>query len=88
MQTGAPSATIRSVFLFTDGQPTYGVGTLTGMKHAMSNLLAAYARYPVPVRIHTFGFGLDHDANLLQVRFCPLATRCVVNVVMKIQLLT
>jgi hypothetical protein len=60
---GKPTKTVRSVFLFTDGLPTDGIRDPQTMKGALKKLLAASG---TDLKIHSFGFGSDHDPVLLQ----------------------
>eukprot|EP00451_Oxyrrhis_marina_P012715 CAMPEP_0204316326 /NCGR_PEP_ID=MMETSP0469-20131031/5329_1 /ASSEMBLY_ACC=CAM_ASM_000384 /TAXON_ID=2969 /ORGANISM="Oxyrrhis marina" /LENGTH=471 /DNA_ID=CAMNT_0051297085 /DNA_START=29 /DNA_END=1444 /DNA_ORIENTATION=+ len=52
---------LRSLFLFTDGQPTVGV---RGSDKLLNMLRGARAECPTTV-VHCFGFGDDHDEHLL-----------------------
>lgn len=74
--TSAPSPAIHSVFLFTDGQANQGVTDVHGITTAMANMLAAHGQpgaedkphAPAQVKVHTFGFGADHNTEMLQAR--------------------
>ena len=52
---------VRSVFLFTDGQANEGVTEPERLVTMVRSLLDCAPR----VRVHTFGFGHDHDEQLL-----------------------
>jgi hypothetical protein len=76
-----PAAMIKAVFLFTDGEANTGLVSLPDIQRAMNNLLAAHGacgkgskrdtgatpeRLPAQLKVHTFGFGEDHNPDLLQ----------------------
>jgi hypothetical protein len=63
--TVASPKTVRCVFLFTDGCPTDGVKDAGMMEGCIKNLIASKARGS-DLKIHSFGFGSDHDPVLLQ----------------------
>ncbi|WIA35579.1 hypothetical protein OEZ86_004000 [Tetradesmus obliquus] len=57
---------VRSVFLCTDGLPNVGPSDAPSIVSAMRAQLTGLAAAEQPVSVHTFGFGADHDARLLQ----------------------
>ncbi|KAF6256340.1 hypothetical protein COO60DRAFT_1658259 [Scenedesmus sp. NREL 46B-D3] len=63
---GGVQRRVRSVFLCTDGLPNCGPTDAHSIVSAMRAQLSGLAAADEPVSIHTFGFGADHDARLLQ----------------------
>jgi len=53
---------VNCVLLLTDGLPNEGVSDPNALKAAVVRALEGYP----PIKLHTFGFGPDHDAALLQ----------------------
>lgn len=56
------SGPVNCVLLLTDGLPNEGVSDPNALEAAVVRALEGYP----PIKLHTFGFGPDHDANLLQ----------------------
>ena len=53
---------VAAVLLLTDGLPTSGITDPTQLKSALKSALSTGP----PIKIHTFGYGSDHDAELLK----------------------
>ena len=60
------SATISSVFCFTDGMANGGITDQNSLLAALNNLLRTSSRSTSELKIHTFGFGADHSPTMLQ----------------------
>lgn len=63
-EDAAPSA-VHSVLLFTDGLPNCGLTSAATITHAMRGMLAPAAGAAGRISVHAFGFGRDHNADLL-----------------------
>lgn len=57
-----PEGAVRAVYLFTDGHANEGLTEPAGIAAAAESLVRGQA-----VSVHTFGFGDDHDAGMLQM---------------------
>jgi len=57
-QRGGDKNSVSSVLIFTDGLANHGVTTTTGILEKMGT--------DIGCTVHTFGFGKDHDANMLK----------------------
>ena len=56
---------VRSVFLLTDGHPTCGITDAAGIVSAVKEAHASTLDGQHAVKVNTFGFGKDHDPDLL-----------------------
>jgi hypothetical protein len=52
---------LHSVFLFTDGMPTSGISDTASLVRTLDKMLSKAPK----TRVYTFGFGSDHNPNLL-----------------------
>lgn len=62
-----PVPPMRAVLLLSDGQPTIGLRDTEALAAMMQEMLPddGTPDQPTAVRVHTFGFGTDHDPHLL-----------------------